>query len=104
MTREEIRSKLLSLFSANFNDGGNIEERVGSKDMYSVSSIVEFIDEYVVPYTAQKVLEARLETRIEVNDWYWHHQKYIAEQGVNDDALLEIDVAKTELSKLKEGE
>lgn len=47
---KELRDRLLEIFSANFNDGEPIVERLKSKDAYSTSVIYEFIDEFVVPF------------------------------------------------------
>ncbi len=64
-TDNSDRERLLSLFSANFNDGYPIESRVNSKDMWSASAIVEFIDEYVAPYTHNRVAKAERAARID---------------------------------------
>ena len=50
-----LREHLLSLYSANFNDGEPIESRVGSRDMFSVSTIVDFVDDFIMPFiTAER--------------------------------------------------
>jgi len=46
--------ELLTLFSANFNDGEPIVTRIGSKDMYSADAIVEFIRDFAAPYTKER--------------------------------------------------
>lgn len=62
---KELREKLLSLYSANFNDGEPIESRVGSRDMFDVSAIVDFIDDFVVPLITADRKRVALEARID---------------------------------------
>ena len=53
MTEQRIREKLHALYSANFNDGEPVGERYGSKDMVSISGVIDFIDDYLVSFIAQ---------------------------------------------------
>lgn len=62
---KELREKMLSLYSANFNDGEPIEGRVGSRDMFSVSVIVDFVDDFIVPLITADRKRVELEARIE---------------------------------------
>jgi hypothetical protein len=62
---KELREQLLSLYSANFNDGEPIESRVGSRGVFSVSVIVDFVDDFIVPLVAADRKRVALEARID---------------------------------------
>ena len=62
---KELREQLLLLYSANFNDGEPIEGRAASRDMFSVSTIVDFIDDFVVPLIIADRKRVALEARLD---------------------------------------
>ena len=89
---QELREKLLSLYSANFNDGEPVENRVNSRDMYSVSVVVDFIDDFVVPLINAEIAKVLDRLESEMN-------RYIAEHDapMRDEA---IDAIQSERNKL----
>lgn len=62
---KELREEMLSLYSANFNDGEPIEGRVGSRDMFSVSVIVDFVDDFIIPFIIADRKRVESEAKIE---------------------------------------
>lgn len=54
---EELQKKLRQIYSANFNDGDPIAERYGSTDTVHMSEVVDFIDDFVVPFIQSHTAE-----------------------------------------------
>lgn len=67
--KDELRSQLHAIYSANFNDGEPVGERYGSSDMVNVSEVIDFIDDHLVEFIQQEITKARINSLLDLEQW-----------------------------------